>query len=181
MSPRKHPIERLAEETLRSERLKLKGDILSELDHLLREIRHILVLILRLFRGPATIVFTPLDSTGEPMTVPPTPTEVSISITGTDSSVVGVSVGDASGTIIPGDSFDPGATITVADGTVCAAALSADQTTITVTGLNVDGSTTIEMQANVNGVALTDFGGPLVVNTTASASSAATVVFTPQA
>jgi hypothetical protein len=112
---------------------------------------------------------------------PPAPTEVSISIAGTASEVVGVAVGDVNGNILTGDVFDPGATITVADDTVCTAELSADQTTITVTGLNTDGSTTITMNASVDGVALTDFGGPLIVNTTTVTPAAATVVFTPPA
>lgn len=109
------------------------------------------------------------------------PTEVGITLSGTASQVVDVAVGDDNGNILTGDVFDAGATITVADGTVCTAVLSTDQTNITVTGLGVAGSTQITMDASVDGVALTDFGGPLLVTTTVAVDAPATVVFTPVA
>lgn len=115
------------------------------------------------------------------MTTIPTATEASVSLAGTASVVVPIFVGDAEGNVLSGDAFDPGATVTVADDTVCTAELSADQTTVTVTGLNTAGLTTVTVNASVNGVALTDFGGPLLVSTTVEVDAPATVVFQPPA
>ena len=65
------------------------------------------------------------------------------------------------------------------DGTVCTATLSADQTTVTVAALDTNGTTNVTVNGTSGGVALTDFGGPLVVTTTASAAVPATIVLTP--
>ena len=102
-----------------------------------------------------------------------------VTLTGTQTVEVAVAVGDADGNILAGDVLDAGATVTVADSTVATAVLSTDQTSVLVTALNTNGSTDVTVTGNFNGVALTDFGGPLVVTTTAAVSPAATIVLTP--
>lgn len=144
----------------------------TEEAHLLHEI------ILRLDRiivlltpQPATIVFT--DSEGNTMS--------SVTLTGTQTVDVAVAVGDINGNILAGDVLDPGATVTVDNPNTATATLSDDQLTLTVTALNTDGTANVTVSGSSGGTALTDFGGPLAVTTTATAVGPATIVLTPGA
>jgi len=119
----------------------------------------------------ATIVFTNLQ--GVPMS--------SVTLTGTQTVDVAIAVGDVNGDVISGDALDAGSgSVTVDDGSVCTAAFTdSTQSTVLVTALDTNGTANVTVAGTFNGVALTDFGGPLVVTTTASAEVASTIVLTP--
>jgi hypothetical protein len=144
--------------------------IAEELGALVDEVGE-LVEILTPPPAASTIVFTNLQ--GVPMS--------SVSLTGTQTVDVAVAVGDVNGDVIAGDALDAGSgSVTVDDSSVCTAAFTdSTQSTILVTALDTNGTANVTVAGTFNGATLTDFGGPLVVTTTASAEVASTIVLTP--